>query len=126
MFMMTATRAMSLATTGPYKPFFAPLPNMVQFQLMESIFDKVTVECIPAGRMPGKIPLSLGDAGALIYGGGAISGRCMGASQATRASTKVFLGGKPAFRQTDSSTHNNFNAMGNTMMPSQTKVQVFS
>jgi len=59
-------------------------------------------------------------------GGGLISGKFAGSAQAVCGSKKVFMGGKPVVRMCDPFMHDNNNALGHALGPSQTKVQVAS
>ena len=142
MFVMTrSATAQTLSVTGIYRlpppgplpPPGAPgpLPNAAKFANTEStsIDDRLLICALPACVMPGKISMSTGDeisAGGPAGGGGVISGKFAGPAQATRGSSKLFVGGKPVVRQCDPMMHDSGNASGSALAPAQTLFSVAS
>lgn len=101
-----------------------PYPNLASPELGTPPAATVLVSGMPALTMSSQIPLTNGDqAGAA---GGVASGMIMGPAVFTQGSSKVLIAGNPAVRLTTPTAHNQNNAVGAVLAPSQTVVMIMS
>lgn len=108
----------------PAGPVATPFPNSGMPQLGTPPSDKVLLSGMPALNKSAKIPLSNGDQAGTA--GGVTSATIMGQVEFVQGSTKVRIDGAAAVRLGDATKHNNGNALGSILAPSQTKVMVMS
>ena len=133
MFMLNNGGAMANATApdvcktpSPAGPQPIPYPNIATTDMADpgGLVNNVLVAGMPAMNQASKVTLSNGDqAGAA---GGVVSAKIMGEMAFVTGSQQVNVGGKPAVRVTDQTSHNGSppNTMGMVSAPSQTQVMV--
>ncbi|MCU9952184.1 MULTISPECIES: DUF4150 domain-containing protein [Burkholderia] len=111
-------------TPTPGGPVPVPYPNTGLPMMAESITTKVLVCGMPALTKKSTIPMTNGDQPGTA--GGAMSGKIMGKVEFAAGSTKVKFEGNPAVRLTTPTKHNEGNATGAVLQPSQQKVMAMS
>lgn len=106
-------------------PVPIPYPNIGSSQMANpaTIVEGVLIVALPALNKNSSILVSSGDE-AGSAGGGVASHMIKGEIKFVKGSMKVMIGGKPAVRLSDLTTHNKQNAMGAALAPSQTTVMV--
>lgn len=99
-----------------------PYPNTAACPLVEDASEKVFISGAPAINKKSKYSSSVGDqAGAK---GGVVSGKTSGKVEYTLGSFAVKIDGADAIRLTSMTTHNDNNAVGAQLVPSQTTVMI--
>ncbi|KWC39187.1 type VI secretion protein [Burkholderia ubonensis] len=111
-------------TPTPGGPVPVPYPNTGLPMMAELITTKVLVCGMPALTKKSTIPMTNGDQPGTA--GGAMSGKIMGKVEFAAGSTKVKFEGNPAVRLTTPTKHNQGNATGAVLQPSQQKVMAMS
>lgn len=135
MFMLTTSNAMASATAPdvcktPAGPAVAPIPypNIATSAQADpgAIVETVLVGAMPSLNVGTTLLLSDGDQ-AGTAGGGVASDEIMGEVAFVTSSATVMIGGKPAVRMSDMTTHNANNTVGEVVSPGdQTVVNVAS
>ncbi|MDR5837112.1 DUF4150 domain-containing protein [Caballeronia sp. LZ034LL] len=111
-------------TPTPAGPVPTPYPNLAMPMMGVPPAETVLVCGAPALNMGSEIPLTNGDQGGVS--GGVMSGLIMGPARFDEGSTKVLIGGNLAVRLTTPTSHNQNNAIGAVLVPSQTVVLIMS
>lgn len=101
-----------------------PYPNTAEMPLAAPPTKKILVVGAPALNQASSVPMTMGDNAGLM--GGVTSSTVMSEMKFSQGSTKVSLEGSPAVRLTTPTTHNNQNAIGTVIVPSQEKVMILS
>ncbi|WP_027185558.1 DUF4150 domain-containing protein [Desulfovibrio inopinatus] len=99
-----------------------PYPNIGEPEMGEPACERVLINGTPSLNMSSTVMPSNGDQAGVM--GGVVCGEIMGEVKFTEGSEKVTLAGSPAVRLTSSTTHNENNAVGACLVPSQTKVLI--
>ena len=108
----------------PAPPIPTPFPNVAMPMIGNPAATKVFIAGTPALHKGSKIPQTDGNQPGVI--GGVISGTIMGQAEFLVGSMTVKLQGNPAVRLGDLTKHNNGNAFGAVLAPSQTVVMIMS
>lgn len=130
MFALTIAGGLCLASAdvcnvpSPAGAVPTPFPNTGMPTMGSPPSAKVLVSGMPALNKSARIPLSNGDQAGVA--GGVTSGTIMAPVEFVQASAKVRIDGAAAVRLGDATKHNNGNALGSVLSPSQTKVMVMS
>lgn len=106
------------APSGPPVP--VPYPNVAMLVGAEGVETKVCAGGAPVVVETSIIPTSTGDEAGTA--GGVASGTFAGAVKFQTASSKVYAGGKRVVLLGAVTTHNNDNAIGQQVLPSQARV----
>ncbi|MFH1984878.1 MAG: PAAR-like domain-containing protein [Pseudomonadota bacterium] len=112
-------------TPSPGGPVPVPYPNTAMPQMGNPATTKVMINGMPALTKASKIQPTNGDQGGSA-GGGVVSGKMMGPAEFIQGSTKVSLEGNPAVFMGNPTKHNDGNAVGSNLAPSQNKVMIMS
>ena len=112
-------------TPSPGGPVPVPYPNTGIPPVGDPATTKVLICGMPALTKASKIQPTNGDQGG-TSGGGVVSGKIMGPAEFIQGSTKVELEGNPAVFMGNPTKHNDGNAMGSDLAPSQNKVMIMS
>ena len=108
----------------PGGPVPTPYPNTGQMALALPGATKVLITGIPAVNKKCQISLTEGDEPGVAMG--VKSNMIKGPAKFNNGSTKVRIEGSPAQRLGDPLSHNNENAVGAVLSPSQSKVMIMS
>ena len=111
-------------TPTPAGPVPTPYPNTAMPAMGTPPVENVMIGGSPALNLSSEIPMTNGDQGGTA--GGVASGTFMQAAKFTQGSQKVMIGGNPAVRLSSPTSHNNNNAIGAVLAPSQTVVMIMS
>ncbi|KVD73643.1 type VI secretion protein [Burkholderia sp. ABCPW 14] len=111
-------------TPTPTGPVPIPYPNTGAPMMASSITTKVLVCGMPALTKKSTIPMTNGDQPGTV--GGVMSGKIMGKVEFAAGSTKVKFEGSPVVRLSTPTKHNDGNATGAVLQPSQQKVMAMS
>ena len=109
-------------TPSPSGPVPLAYPNIGLPPMSVGASTKVFVRGVPALNKASRMPLSSGDEPGVA--GGVISSRQMGTVTFTQASTLVRIQGHPAVRLGDATRHNEGNAPGAAVQPSQCQLRI--
>ncbi len=111
-------------TPSPGGPVPVPYPNVGQTAQANPASTKVRIAGMPALNKKSRCQPSTGDEAGSA--GGMVSSAIKGPVAFTAGSLKVKIQGSPAVRMNDPTTHNNNNAVGQVVAPSQNKVRIKS
>ncbi|SMP48409.1 protein of unknown function [Desulfonatronum zhilinae] len=112
-------------TPTPAGPVPIPYPNTGMPQTGNPACTKVLINGMPALNKASKMQPTNGDQ-AGTAGGGVVSGKIMGPAEFIMGSTKVKLQGNPAVFMGNPTKHNDGNAVGSNVAPSQNKVMIMA
>ncbi|MBL8604323.1 MAG: DUF4150 domain-containing protein [Myxococcales bacterium] len=104
-------------------PVPIPYPNTAECATAVMFSVVVKIQNMPALHKASFMPLSTGDE-AGTAGGGVASGTIKGPVRYVVGKPKVLIEGNPVVTLTDVTTHNNNNAVGAQIAPSQTLVDI--
>jgi hypothetical protein len=107
---------------SPTGPVPTPFPNDAQLMMGAPPVTSVLAMGCPVLNMGSKIPLSNGDQAGVM--GGVVSGSIMGQVEFTQGSATTFADGMPVIFMGCTTSHNNNNAIGAVIAPSQAVVMV--
>ncbi len=128
MFACTIAEGMAMGMPDVCKtpPFSEPIPypNTAEMMMAEPAAETILVSGSPALNLNSSVEMTMGDN--VGVEGGVVSSTMMEAMKFSEGSTKVMFEGSPAVRLTSPTTHNNENAIGVVMVPSQEKVMIMS
>ncbi|MGF6649520.1 hypothetical protein OKW34_000082 [Paraburkholderia youngii] len=105
-------------------PVPLPYPNIGMPPMASPTTVKVLIGGMPALTRSSQIPLTSGDEGGVA--GGVVSSGVMGKMKFMSGSRSVRFEGSPAVRLNDQTQHNDGNAVGAVLTPSQTTVMVLN
>ncbi|OYO27937.1 DUF4150 domain-containing protein [Janthinobacterium sp. PC23-8] len=108
----------------PAPPVPLPYPNIAMPMMGDPATEKVFITGMPALTMASKITISSGDEAGVA--GGVASAKQMGPAEFTQGSMTVSLEGNMAVRLGDPTKHNDGNAIGSVLAPSQNIVMIMS
>jgi uncharacterized Zn-binding protein involved in type VI secretion len=111
-------------TPTPGGPVPTPYPNTAMPQMGNPATTKVMINGMPALTKASKIQPTNGDQAGSA--GGVVSGKIMGPAEFIMGSKKVKLEGNPAVFMGNQTKHNDGNAVGSNLVPSQNKVMIMS
>lgn len=109
-------------TPTPSGPIPVPYPNFALPTMAGATCTKVFVRGVPALNKASRIPMSSGDEPGTA--GGVVSSRQMGPVTFAQGSLVVRLQGHPAVRLGDATRHNDGNAAGAVLQPSQCQLRI--
>ena len=106
----------------PAPPIPIPYPNIAMPMMGNPCTMKVLISGMPALTKASKLPMSNGDQAGVA--GGVVSGKMVGPTEFIMGSLKVKLEGNPAVKLGDPTKHNDGNAVGSVLAPSQAIVMI--